>query len=389
MAGVRGEDLRVNVDADVLRIRGVRRTPAVEGVRRLHQMEIAFGPFERRPDRRPLRSRGRERASRGRAARGEAAEAPARARRGGERMTEEHAKKPEDLRPAAPGGTEIAVGTGAGEEVREHSFECPPCSPCCRSRTRCSSRTCCRRCWSTPSAPRRLIDDVLVRPDRLMVCGRRAGRGLEGSPGPDDVHRVGTVMRIVKMLKFPDDSYRLLVQGVAPRPDRGVREQRAVPARPASTAIPETGDYESVEMTALVRNVAGQFASLVAESPRLSDELQVLAANLDDPSKLADLVAHHLDLDVAGKQQLLEQPDVGERLKLVLAQISKRARGPPDRERDPGEGAERDGPDPARLHAAPAARGDPARARRERGGRARHRGAARSASKRRACPRRP
>jgi len=46
MAGVRGENLRVNVDRDVLRIRGVRKTPQVEGVRRLHQMEIAFGPFE-------------------------------------------------------------------------------------------------------------------------------------------------------------------------------------------------------------------------------------------------------------------------------------------------------------------------------------------------------
>jgi HSP20 family protein len=46
MAGVRGEDLRVNVDKDVLRIRGLRKTPEVEGVRRLHQMEIAFGPFE-------------------------------------------------------------------------------------------------------------------------------------------------------------------------------------------------------------------------------------------------------------------------------------------------------------------------------------------------------
>jgi len=46
MAGVRGENLRVNVDADVLRIRGVRKTPQTPGVRRLHQMEIAFGPFE-------------------------------------------------------------------------------------------------------------------------------------------------------------------------------------------------------------------------------------------------------------------------------------------------------------------------------------------------------
>lgn len=46
MAGVRGGDLRVNVDGEVLRIRGVRRTADRAGVRRLHQMEIAFGPFE-------------------------------------------------------------------------------------------------------------------------------------------------------------------------------------------------------------------------------------------------------------------------------------------------------------------------------------------------------
>ena len=46
MAGVRGDDLRVNVDGELLRIRGVRRTPDSRGVRRLHQMEIAFGPFE-------------------------------------------------------------------------------------------------------------------------------------------------------------------------------------------------------------------------------------------------------------------------------------------------------------------------------------------------------
>ena len=46
MAGVRGENLRVNVDGDALRIHGDRKTPVVEGVRRLHQMEIAFGRFE-------------------------------------------------------------------------------------------------------------------------------------------------------------------------------------------------------------------------------------------------------------------------------------------------------------------------------------------------------
>jgi HSP20 family protein len=47
LSGVRGDDLRVNVDGDLLRITGVRRVPGDAGVRRLHQMEIAFGPFER------------------------------------------------------------------------------------------------------------------------------------------------------------------------------------------------------------------------------------------------------------------------------------------------------------------------------------------------------
>ena len=88
--------------------------------------------------------------------------------------------------------------------------------------------------------------------------------------------------------------------------------------------IEETGeDDESVEMTALVRSVAQQFSTLVAESSRLSDELQVLVANLGDPSKLSDLVASNLDLDVAGKQQILEANHIGIRLRLVLDQLSK------------------------------------------------------------------
>ena len=61
---------------------------------------------------------------------------------------------------------------------------------------------------------RRLIDEVLVSPDRLLICSAVRNE-TESSPMADDVYEVGTVMRIVKMLKFPDDSYRLLVQGVA------------------------------------------------------------------------------------------------------------------------------------------------------------------------------
>ncbi|MCB9722850.1 MAG: endopeptidase La [Spirochaetaceae bacterium] len=174
---------------------------------------------------------------------------------------------------------------------------------------------------NTP-ASQRLVDEVLLRPDRLMVC-TAVKRDVAGPPGPDDVYSVGTVLRIVKMLKFPDDSYRLLVQGVA-RVHLGRFTTTDPFLRAEIERREDVGEEdESVEMTALVRSVAQQFSTLVSESPRLSDELQVLVANLADPSKLADLVASNLDLDVAGKQQILEADHVGIRLRLVLDQLSK------------------------------------------------------------------
>jgi ATP-dependent Lon protease len=166
---------------------------------------------------------------------------------------------------------------------------------------------------------KQLIDEALLTPGRLLLCVA-VKRLTEDSPGVDDVHRVGTVIRIAKMLKFPDDSYRLLVQGVA-----RARVENFTATEPFLRAevreLEETGDVESVETTALVRNLAQQFGALVAESSRLSDDLQVLAGSIDDPSKLADLVGSNVDFDVAGKQALLEELDVQARLRLVQGEV--------------------------------------------------------------------
>lgn len=167
-----------------------------------------------------------------------------------------------------------------------------------------------------------LIDEVLVHPDRLMVCSA-VKHEVDGSPGPDDVYTVGTVIRVVKMIKFPDDSYRLLVQGVG-RVSIDSFESTTPFLRAHVTEIIDPPEVpESVEMTALVRNVRQQFSALISESPRLSDELHMLSMNLDEPAKLADLVASNLDLDVAGKQAVLSARDVEERLKLVLGQLNR------------------------------------------------------------------
>ncbi len=220
-----------------------------------------------------------------------------------------------------PGGMEIHVGSGSDEEA-DDLMELPDELPVLPLKNTVLFPYLLSPLLVNTPASQRLIDDVLVRPDRLMVC-TAVKREVSGPPGADDVYSVGTVLRIVKMLKFPDDSYRLLVQGVA-RVELGRFTETDPFLRAEISRIEEVGEEdESVEMTALLRSVAQQFSTLVSESSRLSDELQVLVANLDDPSKLSDLVASNLDLDVAGKQQILEAHHVGVRLRLVLDQLSK------------------------------------------------------------------
>ena len=168
---------------------------------------------------------------------------------------------------------------------------------------------------------RRLIDEVLRTPERLLVC-TAVRRPVEENPEADDLHRVGTVMRIAKMLKFPDESYRLLVQGVV-RAEIQEFSQRDPFFVARVQQLEDAVDPDSVETTALARSVGQQFAALVSSSNRFSDELQVLAQGVDDPSKLADLVGSHLGMDVAGKQALLEELDVDTRLSRVLAEIGR------------------------------------------------------------------
>ncbi|MEZ4354129.1 MAG: endopeptidase La [Myxococcota bacterium] len=219
------------------------------------------------------------------------------------------------------GGMEIEVGRGPDEEGDERT-ELPGELPVLPLKNTVLFPYLLSPLLVNTPASQRLVDEVLLRPDRLMVC-TAVKRDVAGPPGPDDVYSVGTVLRIVKMLKFPDDSYRLLVQGVA-RVHLGRFTTTDPFLRAEIERREDVGEEdESVEMTALVRSVAQQFSTLVSESPRLSDELQVLVANLADPSKLADLVASNLDLDVAGKQQILEADHVGIRLRLVLDQLSK------------------------------------------------------------------
>jgi ATP-dependent Lon protease len=216
-------------------------------------------------------------------------------------------------------GSQVAVGSDGSEE--SEAVEIPEVLPVLPLKNTVLFPFLLSPLLVASARSKRLIDQVLLSPERLLVAAA-VKAPVEGSPAASDVYNTGTVMRIAKMLTFPDQSYRLVVQGLhRVRIDEFVASEPYLSGRIA--LLDETGEPDSVETTALVRNVSQEFGALVAESPRLSDELQVLAANLDDPSKLADLVGSNLDVEVGAKQALLEELDVPTRLKSVLGDIAR------------------------------------------------------------------
>ncbi|KPJ53993.1 peptidase [candidate division TA06 bacterium DG_24] len=164
-----------------------------------------------------------------------------------------------------------------------------------------------------------LTDDALAR-DKII--GIFAQKNLETEePTPEDLYDVGTAAVIVKMLRFPDGTLRILVQGFC-----RVKVIEFTQREPYLQAKVEavSQEYEKTVVTeALIRNVLSQFEKIVSLAPYLPDELQGVALNLNDPSKLADLVASNINIEMAERQTLLETFDPQERLTKLMPLLTK------------------------------------------------------------------
>ena len=167
----------------------------------------------------------------------------------------------------------------------------------------------------------KLVDDVLAG-DRMLVMVAARDTQTE-SPGPDQLYDVGVVGSIARMMKVPDGSLRILVQGAERvRIDGWVRETPYLVAQ--ITELPDVL-RESPELTALERNVQQTFAEIVEQVPYLPEELQVAVANIDDAVTLANLIAGSLRLKTEEKQGLLEEPDVQRRLRRLAEILAREA----------------------------------------------------------------
>ena len=166
----------------------------------------------------------------------------------------------------------------------------------------------------------KMIDDA-VAGDRIVGVVTQKEAQTDG-PGPADLYEVGSAALIHKMLKLPDGTVRILVQGLARvrLPDFPQTE----PYLKADVEVMEEAMEQTLELEGMSRNISNQFQRVVSLTPHLPDELGAAVMNMDHPGRAADLVAFSMpNLSVPERQELLELADVKARLERLIALLSR------------------------------------------------------------------
>jgi ATP-dependent Lon protease len=147
----------------------------------------------------------------------------------------------------------------------------------------------------------------------LLIAQKNAG---QDDPGPNDIYNIGTLGTVLQLLKLPDDTVKVLVEGGKRVRITGYTERaeffeaRAVEMEEAAAEAPE--------QQAAARTVVSEFENYVKLNKKVPPEVVVSINKIEDPAKLADTISAHLALKVAEKQQLLELDSVSKRLERIL-----------------------------------------------------------------------
>lgn len=165
----------------------------------------------------------------------------------------------------------------------------------------------------------KLIDDV-VAGDRLLGVALQRKPEAE-NPTPEEMYEVGCAARLLKMLKFPDNTVRVLVEGLWRI--RVKEYTNTDPYLSAKFELMRDEKEDSVELTAMMRNAQGQFQEIIKLSPALSEQVKIAALNTEDPGHFTDLIAVNLNLNLDERQKLLETTSVKERLSFLLPMLNR------------------------------------------------------------------
>ncbi|MEQ9464343.1 MAG: endopeptidase La, partial [Haliea sp.] len=161
----------------------------------------------------------------------------------------------------------------------------------------------------------RALDDVMKDDKQILLLSQKDAS--QDDPGEDEIFRVGTIGSVLQLLKLPDGTVKVLVEG-----NRRAQVERFESGQDFfqayATDIAEA-DREGAESEALVRAVVSQFEQYIKLNRKIPPEVLVSINQIDEPGKLADTVASHLSLKIPEKQELLEIGSVRERLEKIYS----------------------------------------------------------------------
>ncbi|MBU2858718.1 endopeptidase La [Acidithiobacillus ferrooxidans] len=178
----------------------------------------------------------------------------------------------------------------------------------------------------------RALEDAMSGEKQILLVSQK--NAADDDPQPENIYRIGTLATILQLLKLPDGTVKVLVEGT----DRAkiVSFLPAEESLRAQVQIVASGAANDRELEALMRSVSAQFEAYVKLNKKIPPEILSTLASMDDPARLADTVAAHLGLKLEEKQEILEKADTRARLEHLLGmmeseidllQVEKRIRG--------------------------------------------------------------
>jgi len=163
----------------------------------------------------------------------------------------------------------------------------------------------------------RALEAVMKDDKQILLVAQK--NAAQDDQSVDDIYRVGTVSTILQLLKLPDGTVKVLVEGGKRAKITGFKDTDSY-FEAFTEAMPDLG-ADVKELEALGRTVVSQFEQYIKLNKKIAPEVLVSLNQIEEPSKLADTVASHLNLKIAEKQELLEISKVGDRLEKVFGHM--------------------------------------------------------------------
>lgn len=161
----------------------------------------------------------------------------------------------------------------------------------------------------------KVLEKAMVDDSMILLCSQSEVNIEE--PNTDDIYRIGTISKVRQMLKLPNGTIRVLVEGIMRAEVTEYMANDEFYEVTAKELPEESGD--DPEIDALMRTVLTQFEHYIQLSKKVTPETLAAVSDIDDAGRLADVISSHLPLKIKDKQEVLETIDVGKRLEKLLA----------------------------------------------------------------------